>query len=181
MVALVAIGGIYFFASQLPKKISTYEGISLGESKDSVFYALGPPTDVLFPPEDINSSEFWKRSSRVANKKEISEARNGVKSFNLWAFKRKETRLDVDFDNEDRVISIGCYYDLDKNEWLTTGACKANGIQLLDQEEQVKERLGSPDSEKIEDVTKTVIYKNLNMKLYFSRKILYFITITHSD
>lgn len=179
--AIILIMGVagytYLYLKSRPQQVVAFEGISLGDSKDSVFYALGPPSNVLFPAESSSSSDFWKRSPRVATKEEVSKAKNNEKSFKLWAYDRKETRLDVEFDDYGKVISIGCFQDPGENIWTSAGTCKVNGIEILDLEENVKKVLGAPDSESIEGVTKSVSYKKFNMRLFFSKKYLYYIVV----
>jgi hypothetical protein len=165
------------YLEKRPKGVSHFEGISLGDSKDLVFYALGAPSNVLFA--DDSSSE-WRGSLQVATEEEIRNAKEGHKSFNFWSYDRRETRLDIDFDDSAKVISIGCYYD-NESGVPPTDRCLINNVGIFDQEGEVVEKLGVPDRETLNGITKTVAYERLNLELFFTKRRLYQIKVTNFE
>lgn len=169
---------LYFllrYIDNLPKKVIEYQGISLGNSKDEVFYVLGVPDGVLFPPE--KSVQFQGMLQRFASKDEIRKNPSGEKGFNSWQYSKKGHRVDVDFEpSTGKVSSVGCYVSI--NDFVDADTCKVNGIRALDTEERVISILGKPDSHSISGVTKELSYPNLNMKIVFEKKYAYYIIVT---
>jgi hypothetical protein len=165
------------YINSLPKKITKYQDISLGNSKDEVFYVLGVPNEVLFPPEKI--SQFKGVLQRFATKDEIKKNPSGEKGFDSWQYNKKGFRVDIDFDPQTgKVESIGCFISI-KKDFADINTCKVNGIRALDTEERVVDVLGKPDSSQISGVTKELSYPSLNMRIIFEQKFAYFIAISN--
>lgn len=175
---LICFCVLYFslmYISNLPKKVNEYQGISLGSSKDEVWYALGVPDEVLFPPE--KSTEFKGIWQKFATKEDIKKAPDGEKGFNSWQYKKKGYRVDIHFDSlTGKVKAIGCY--VSPNDWTDITACKVNGIGALDSEDRVIDVLGKPFSSSISGLTKELLYPNLNMKIILKQKSVYYIIVS---
>jgi hypothetical protein len=170
----------YVFIKNLPRAVFAYEGAKLGESKDQVFYALGAPSEVLYEPKDPNSSNIYDRFSLVATKQQIDKTPLGEKGFNEWQYYRKDKpRIDIKFDKDGKVNSIGCYVP-SSNDWAFQNSCLVNGIQSLDSEELIIEKLGKPDKESIDGIIKTMDYKKYNMKIFLEKKYVYYIIVTNN-
>jgi len=163
------------YINNLPKKVIEYQGISLGSSKDEVWYSLGVPNNVLFPPEyEKQIKGFFQRH---ATKEEIKKAPDGEKGFNTWQYEKKGTRVDINFDpSTGKVNEIGCYVSL--GEWTDVRACRVNGIGALDSEDRVIDVLGKPFSSSISGLTKELLYPNLNMKIILEKKYVYYIIVS---
>jgi len=172
LVVLLLIS-IYSYIQNQPKKVVAFEGISLGESKDSVFYALGPPSTVLEPIEAGSKSRFRVLIPAA----DLQKLKKGPKDFDEWDYQRGRTRLDVTFDGNGHVRKIGCYQNPPYTILFDGPECVVNRIRLSTQEAEVKRVLGSPTTESIDGVSKTLTYKSLNMELIFTRKSLYYIII----
>ena len=165
---------IWYF-NNLPKKVSEYQGISLGSSKDEVWYSKGVPNEVLFPLEEMKEIKgFWQRH---ATKEEIKKAPNGEKGFNTWHYEKKGIRVSIDFDPlTGKVNKIGCYVSL--KDWTDVRACRVNGIGALDSEDRVIDILGKPSNSLISGLSKELLYPNLNMKIILKQKSVYYIIVS---
>jgi hypothetical protein len=51
------------------------------------------------------------------------------------------------------------------------------GVNIGDTEDHVKSALGVPTSEKLSDVTKTIVYDRLNIKLYLAKQKVYMMKV----
>lgn len=181
LVVIVVLWGAflaYKHIANLPAKIVSYQGASLGETKDQVFYALGVPTDVLYGPKDPYSTNLFDQFSTVATKEQIDKTPLGEKGFNHWQYDNNDKpRIDIKFNNEGKVEFIGCFISPQARAYADS--CLVNGVQSLDSEERIIDKLGKPDSETIEGVTKTMKYKKFNMQIFLERKFAYYIVVTN--
>jgi len=174
-----AIYQTYDYIKNIPRAVTTFEDVKLGETKDQVFYALGSPTEVLYGPKDPNSTNIFDRFSPIATKEQIDKTPLGEKGFNHWQYTRKDLpRLDIKYNNEGKVELIGCY--VSPKEWVYVNSCLVNGIQSLDSEDRILDKLGKPDSEAINGVTKTMEYKKYNMQIFLEKKYAYYIVVTNN-
>jgi len=108
---------------------------------------------------------------------DLQKLKKGPKDFDEWVYERGGTRLEVTFDGNGHVREIGCYQNPPRTTLFDGPECVVNRIRLSTQEAEVKRVLGSPTTESIDGVSKTLTYKSLNMKLIFIRKSLYYIII----
>lgn len=188
LTALLAIFvyGSYQFISNRPKAVVKYEGIALGMKMDEVMYVLGYPPEVLFKDDDYEvkfpNGEVMKGKWLIhATKKAVDSSKNGAKDYLYWQYPiqphaSSSRRIDVEFDKVTKEVrSIGCY--VDDKAWVSVGSCFVNGIQALDSEESVIDKLGKPTFERIDGVTKNIKYSNLNMSIYLVRKNVYYINV----
>jgi hypothetical protein len=168
--------GIYTYLDRQPKKIISFEGVVLQETRDEVFYALGLPTTVM----DRETATRFGRGRLVweSSPRDLEKLGKSIKDFPGWSYERQQTRLDIEFDGKGLVREIGCYHSLGSRQYLDAERCEVNGIALMDTEERIKEILGKPQSEYLEGPTKTLVYPNLNLKLSFTKKIVYNISVS---
>lgn len=176
--ASIASYHLFSYVSNLPKRITTYEGISIGMSMAEVKYILGYPDDVLHPAEDMSEGKGEKLlMQRYADKEDIRRSPKGVDGFYDWQYRLGPKRIDVEFDKSSLTVrSIGCYTDA-KLFPVEPGTCAINNIQASDIEEVVLDKLGVPSSSVIENSTKILEYANYNMKIFLTRKVAYYIIV----
>jgi hypothetical protein len=149
---------------------------------DEVKYILGSPTEVLYEdklPFKIGDGTTIEWSLVQATKEEIS-AKKGVNNFYYWQFNLPEYRIDVSFDPSlKKVKSIGCYVT-DSSKTIPK-ECSVLKLNINDEELMILERLGKPSKEELSGVTKTIFYKQLNLKLHLVKKKLYYIIVGSID
>ena len=174
---IVTLYFLYRYISNLPKKVIAYEGISLEMDMSEVKYILGYPDSVLYPLEDVNKGKGKKMLAQLlASKEDIERSPNGAIDFYDWQYDKGVKRIDIGFDNStSKVTSIGCY--VDEREFVDAGTCAINGIQALDNEEDIFRKLGTPSSSVIDNTTKTVVYSKYNMKINLVKKTAYYIIV----
>jgi len=183
VLASVAIYFTYKYIANLPKTVVQYQKVKLGMDMDEVMYNLGYPPDLLW--EDSNPPSFAKgRFLALASKAEVEKSKNGAKDFFYWQYPSKDKddtkRVDIEFDKATKkVTEIGCY--VSPKAWVTVNTCAVNGIQSLDSEEVVLDKLGAPDEEKIDGTVKTMLYKKLNMKVLLAERTVYYIIVKKID
>ena len=179
--------GYKYFKNQ-PKKITSYQGIALGDSKDEVYYSLGIPSSVLFPIEFKEFSEGKGEKNaiqRFADADEIKSNPRGKKGFNDWQYIKGSgiPRVDVTFDSKnERVIEIGCFVELidliyPESKSYNVNPCLINGVRAGDKEDEIIGILGVPKSSSISEMTKTINYPNLNLQIRLVRKTAYYIIV----
>jgi len=179
LVMLWTIYQTYDYIKNLPRAVTTFEGVTLGESKDQVFYAMGAPTVVLYEPKDPKSTNIFDQFSPIATKDQVDKTPLREKGFNQWEYLRKDKpRLDVNFNKKGEVELIGCY--VSPKDWAYFDSCLVNGVQSLDMEDRIIEKLGKPDRESIDGVTKVMDFKKYNMRIYFEKKYAYYILVTNN-
>lgn len=174
----------YSYFSNLPKPVTKYEGISLGMSMDEVMYTLGYPSVVLYEDTDqikLANGQTIKGSMLIhVTPSYMSKNNKSASDYFYWQYdvggNTKSKRVDIEFNEETKLVqSIGCY--VNDSDWVSANTCLINGIQSLDSEEHIINRLGKPSHEKIEGVTKNLVYSNFNMSIYLARKTAYYIKV----
>lgn len=179
---LIGIYGLYFaynYMLNLPKKVNSYQSISIGMPMAEVKYILGKPDLVLKPIEKFNFSSKNKfialnqNDQEIATDDDISNAKEGVNDFFYWHYSRPSSFLTINFDHQKKIVkSIGCNFSDENKFLLKMGICELNGIHALDEEHEVIDKLGDPSSSKIIDETKIMDFNKYNMKIYLSKKIV---------
>ncbi|MBU3616703.1 hypothetical protein [Polynucleobacter sp. JS-Polo-80-F4] len=172
----------YRYMQSSPQKITQYEGVALGESKDKVELALGIPTAVSFPPEKENlilENKTVLRDveiTRMALKKEIEENPRKEKGFNDWEYKKPGYSVFIKFDPiTEKVALIGCYiFDRTK---VGPETCAINKIYIDNSEQKVVEVLGNPASVENLGPTKILHYPNLNMLISMEKNSIFHIQV----
>lgn len=169
---------IFRYISLIPEKVKSYQGVVLGMSMEEVKYILGYPDGVLHPVENLSTKKDKVFMAQLyATKEEIERSNNGVNDFFDWKYNAGLVRIDIKFDPlTQKINSIGCY--INKHDILEAdGACAINGIQALDSEEAVFERLGKPSNIEIKGITKTITYSNYNMEINLAKKVVFSIKV----
>jgi len=162
--------------------VTSYQGISLGDTKDQVVSALGVPAQVLFPPrkQDLileNKSIIRDvEISTVAIKKEIDANPKKEKGFDYWEYERGGYRLFINFNpGTDKVNLIGCYvFDHTK---IDSNTCAVGEIKALDSEEYVLDKLGNPDTSETTGIVKIISYSKLNLVISFEKSSVFHIQV----
>lgn len=168
----------YDYYQNFPAKQTTYYGISIGMSKPDVGYVMGEATQV----GEMSKDPKFKGWYMITNPKEIPGGKN-IFNYDHWEYGPSdfEPRIDVNFDQKtQKVIEISCYSRYDK------GNCESIlGISTGTSEENIVEKLGKPNKEKIYGpnggLTKTLLYQHLNLKLHLEKKAVYSLMITTSE
>ncbi len=170
-IAAVGVGSIYTYdryQNRLTRATGYYD-LTLGMSKDEVYYVKGQPTEVHERPA---KGDAFEGSWLVIYVNAIPKGKT-PKDYISWAYSLDTTsgdRLDIEFFDRDRVSRIACY--------TTTGFCRSIlGIASGDTEESVKDRLGKPDREELSGVTKRLRYSSLNLSLYLVKKKVYMLVV----
>jgi len=101
----LSAGGYYLYQylQQQPKKVTSYQDIVLGDSKDQVFYALGKPSRVLVPGKEADTPEI------IISKETLEKNPDHEKAYNHWQYLSAKTVTDVLFDAKTKkTVTIGC-------------------------------------------------------------------------
>ena len=167
----------YRNVTNLPKAIRSYEGLTLGMPMSEVKYVMGYPDSVLFPPEDLSEGKGKPiMTSKVAADSDIASQSNGVDDFLQWTYLTGTKELSLRFNEKTKkLISIGCKNHL--TPLSRSDVCQVNNVQLLDSEDKIISELGTPTNQSINGVTKSIYYKDLNMTIYLTKRIAYYISV----
>jgi len=169
-----------YFLKKSP--VISYLGIGLNSSMDEVKYILGSPSEVLYEdkvPFKLGDGTTIEWALAQATKEEIS-AKKGVNNFYYWQFNLPEYRIDVSFDpSNKKVNSIGCY--VSDSSITIPKECGVLNLNIKDDESTITEKLGKPSKEEFSGVTKTIFYKELNLKLHLVKKRLYYIIVGFNE
>ena len=166
----------------LTKKVTEYQGISLGESKDKVKSVLGMPSRVAFP--SVKKDLILENKSIIhdveitsfAKKNEIEADPRKEKAFNEWVFEKKGYSLFIKFNPAtDKVNLISCYvFDGAK---IDSNDCSVDGIKALDTEEHVIEILGRPSLTTLTGTVKIISYPKLNLYISIEKNAVFNIRV----
>lgn len=156
----------------LPKKVTHYQDIELGDSKDNIQNTLGVPTYVIFPPEkkgahlENNPNIFVVEIFRIASKKEVEATPRKEKDFNHWEYQKYGYSVFVEFDSgTDKSELISCYvFDFSKID--KNNSCSINKIHVGDPEDKIVKVLGKPDYSENDGPTIMLSYTKLNMMIF---------------
>jgi len=203
-VAFILIGGAwlgYRYYENRPTTQTQYYDLALGMSMDDVLYVKGLPQNVY---ED--DPRFGGLASRVIaiDALDKQEKKKTVEDYYGWSFvppweqprrlsdikadeppwerrtraehgRRNFQRLDVSFSPKTKKLTkILCYTNSDQEIY---GACGVLGITTGMSEDDVINRLGKPEREKIEGVSKTIDYPNLNVTMYLTQRKVYMLIV----
>lgn len=142
-----------------------YLGVSLGDSRDEVYYALGQPNDVL-AADDSQQDGPWKHY-RLVPVKDIPSPRT-PKDYAEWVYAPSNaSRWDIDFSPDGKVRGIGCYS-------VGSYGCPAlYGVRDGATEDEVRAQLGSPAREELDGVTKRMRYPAFNVTIFLEKRRVY--------
>jgi len=197
-ILLSATGFIAFFAllvwsaakwsdwTRFQSDLRTYKGVSIGQTKMEVQYALDTPQTVQGP--EIETKEGWKTSSPLkVNMNEKNDAipagydpvpqGRSAMDYDEWHYWSDEGTFDVEFDSKSGLVaSISCYQLNDK----PVPCDVIFGIGQNASEHEVVRLLGKPDKEEISggdtimgfpvQVSKTMDYKALGLHLVLAKR-----------
>lgn len=149
-----------------PYAATKYLGVSLGDSRDEVYYALGQPKDVL-AVDDSKQDGPWKDYRLVVPVKDIPTPKT-PKDYAEWVYAPSDaTRWDIDFAPDGKVRGIGCYsagsYDCPALYGVRDGAT----------EDDVRAQLGPPAREELDGVTKRMRYPAFNVTVFLEKRRVY--------
>jgi hypothetical protein len=169
-VILVVLGAAaYGWIAWRPQKQTQYADLRLGMTMAEVKYVKGDPSYVLEISEPNGLPPLSKSHHLVIPVREL-ETSQRVEEYFSWSFDLGEpgSRIDVDFDNSTkRLIRIGCFSK-------SRSSCPAIfGLQGDTSEDQIVSRLGKPDKETIEGVTKKLEYTNLHVWFVIEERKIY--------
>jgi hypothetical protein len=186
---LIIVVSIFFAVSQFRSSyflnkspVISYLGIGLNSSMDEVKYILGSPSEVLYEdkiPFKLGDGTTIDWALVQATKEEIS-AKKGVNNFYYWHFNLPEYRIDVSFDpSNKKVNSIGCY--VSDSSIAIPKECGVLNLNIKDDESTITEKLGKPSKVEFSGTTKTIFYRDLNLKLHLVKKRLYYIIVGFNE
>lgn len=182
VVALVAGLFIYKHVSERPKTITKYEHLEFGMDMNEVVYNLGTASNVF---EEENSEITLSDGTvlkggflMLISADELKNKKKTFRDYFHWQYEDKNSAktITVAFDEKTKqVISIGCMVDSRKNN--AQSICDVNGIHTNTSEDYVIKRLGQPSEVSFQGATKSMVYSQLNMKIYLSLRQVYYIKI----
>jgi hypothetical protein len=165
-----------------PVQQTAYYGVDISDGKSEVEYKLGVPPNVVGPVDESQSG--WRRAAPVYDvsadpSKDTNAMPHGrdFVSFDEWSYSVPSDpggHLSIMFDPETKKVrEIGCF-----SSSVTRGSCNgAAGVNVGDNEADVKSNLGAPMSEELSGVSKSLTYSKLNVKLYLTKQKVYMIEI----
>lgn len=185
--SLLVVSVLIFYKSKFSflmenSPVISYLGITLNSSMDEIKYSFGVPSEVFYKdnvPFTLADGTILTDSLTLATKEDIL-ANKGVNNFFFWQYNYPEYRVDISFDtNLRKVNSIGCY--VSNSSKNVPKECDILNVKINDDENKILEKLGQPQKEEINHVTKTLYYSHLNLKLFFEKRHLYYIVIGNSN
>ncbi len=173
---------------QFHADLTTYRGVTIGQTKTDVQYALGAPQTVQGP--ETLAENGWKISSPLlVNPNEKNDdvpkgydaipANNSATDYNQWHFWNHEGTFDVDFNGKTgRVESVTCTC---WQESVRPMPCvPLFGVGQDTDEGEVRRLLGKPDKEEVSggetfmgmpmQVSKTMDYNALGLHLVLAKR-----------
>ncbi len=180
VVALALIGALLFGFVLLqerlesrPRLVTRYADIGLGDSKDEVLYAKGPPNYVL------ESDAIPTRFLRVTRVSDIPAGKSPA-DYLYWSYESERNgRLDIKFSaRSNLVVSVFCFSKPDNR------CPELNGVFPEMTEDQVLHRLGKParaDIEKSSGYVKTLKYPQYQVAFYLTKRQVYALELGDRD
>lgn len=157
---------IYIGISNMPRKQDTYEGIKLGMSMKEVHYIMGRPESIFKEAhESKKGSLIFNPYASNADPEKLGSNDN-IFNYPRWNF-HNDKSVHIDFDKPNgKVVAIGCSSRYSE----THEYCEPlSGISDGMLEDDVKERLGTPDEEEIDNI-KTLVFKKLNAEFLLEKQ-----------
>ena len=171
VIALVSYGSNLTSRYQtLRRSLDGLGGVRFIDSREEVFYRLGPPTYVLAPPDPTSKFQGSQRiyyTSVPQNDKNAIPAGSKIQDFAEWAYEKAHgnARLYVRFSPSGQVEKVGWYSpSQDPTDWGPV-----IGIHNGDPEEVVLDLLGKPGSSTVKDVSKTLHYRDLGLTIILTK------------
>jgi hypothetical protein len=173
LAALVLAGvstSAFYVWSHLPHVQTEYAGLRIGMKKDEVKYVKGYPPTVLEPPETEGE---WKGAQRMVATKDLENTKK-IEDYNSWTYEDAAgNRLDLTFDpSSSALIVIECF-SRSTSRW-----CPAiDGITNGDTEQTIISKFGQPDDARLDNLTKSLFYKNIGVHFTLEKAQIYIIGI----
>lgn len=152
----------------------TYNGLTLGMTREEARYAFGYPDAVIAPAPA--GAKGWDAFDRVLftddhDPQNQMPADKTINDYNEWTLTRNEAQHEVYFDPKTgRVVAVGC---LDNNR---LSQCPAlHGIWHSMSEDQVIGALGQPDSQKLGEGAKTMQWDDLGLIVVLTERRVYWV------
>jgi len=155
--------------ANMPKKQYSYQGIKLGMSMKDVQYIKGRPKSAVKEKAPIKDGYY------VVPDFSFNE-NSTVFDFPKWYFGNDEGSVSIDFDKPNgKVVAIECNIPPYWSQYSGphTGCEPLSGITDGMLEEDVKERLGTPDEEQI-NLIKQLTFKKFNAKFYLEKQRVFY-------
>lgn len=165
--ALVIGAGVLTKQNATP--LTSYAGVTIGESRDQVRYALGAPETFMAPnkPGTNASAQDRRTLSKAEDPLDFT-----VMESPRWFYDIPDKSVVVAFDESTQKVA-----------WVSCGSRRwdcpiaFNGIRNLLSEDEVVKRLGKPDSEEFDGATKIMGYDRLNLTLYLEKRSVYIVRV----
>lgn len=176
LVALTAVSiGGYYVWENIPTPVTRqteYAGVRLGMSPDEVMYVKGyPPTVLTSKPGDEWKDFFLVvETSKLEKGKKVTDYRN-------WGFKTYESELTVAFDEARTKVAVIRCFSNDKRSRCPAIA----GVQDGDSEQTVIRKLGPKHEQRIEGVTKSIVWPDLGIRLHLTTEEVFMLDVVAAD
>jgi hypothetical protein len=169
VLAALGAGAVFVWNNRPVSQQTEYGGLTIGISPDEVIYRKGSPPAVMDELSNEPGYEGWQKLIEAAN----VEKGKTVKDYNEWSYQEGRNRLDVTFNKErTALIAVSCFSS-DRASRCPT----IEGINDGDSEDQVLRKFGSPDSSKLEGVTKTLYYSKIGVSFTLEKQHVYMLGI----
>jgi hypothetical protein len=189
VLAVVGLGGVagVRWLEHRPRRLTSYQGVSLGDSKAVVEYKKGEPETVEDDPPVPQSPDynpFRHLYTVAADQGQVNAIPNGksLKDFNLWSYsyglKDPSTGtklLDIGFDKATHLVDqIECFSDEPVQNFCDLDF----GIDVGLSEQKTRNILGKPTTETLVDGTKTMFFQKYDLILKLRKQIITNIYVT---
>jgi hypothetical protein len=176
LVAILIYGMLHYYVTEAFPRYEL-QNVSLSDTMDAVTYKLGIPNSVIDPPYKFDprwKDDVWERIDPM-NINAIPSDKT-IADFNDWRY-INSYYLVVTFNPTTKLVneiecSFSCgtlYFDKDHKK----------GVSIGTSETEIKNILGNPSFETASDyeTTKTLGYKNFNVKFQLDRGKVYRISV----
>ena len=121
---------------------------------------------------DLQAKDPWARSPRVYYTDSKIDPKNalpegkGIDHFREWWFEKDAARIAVRFNAEGTALEyVSCLEFTD--ETMRSSCPPMLGVEIGDSEEQLERSLGKPSRQEIGGPTKTVLYDDLGVTVFY--------------
>ncbi|MDM7950089.1 hypothetical protein [Hydrogenophaga sp.] len=179
LLACLFVAGVWVnqYIENRPYQANRYADLDLGDEKQEVLYASGPPTHYALPPPPTLPTAAppapWEEDQIVWEVGKSGIPSDTYEQSSLWFYVLGDRRIDVYFDKPGgRVSAIGCF---SKSSFLCPTIF---GIRDGSKEEDVLSHLGPPASEQLHDMTKSLRYPQYNLTLLLEKRRVYLLKVS---
>ncbi len=191
LLLLAAGAGLVFFGLgfyQFNKEAQKYCGVRTTDDRSEVLYRLGYPSAVL--DDSQKNFKYPGRRSYEVNRKDAAEdpdkvipAGKTVSDYYEWSYLLKSgsnssANVYVDFDRTTKAVeNIDCV-DFSDLQHLCPALL---GVVVGDPEERVRDKLGRPDRNELDGVTKTMSYDSVGVEFKLTKGSVYYLRLVRSN